>query len=81
MTTGACPRTSFSSAIAAPAKRRSGGFLAERLDWSYADVDDRIEAVAGKTIAEIFVAEGEISFRDREAAFRDRRIVRPVQRA
>jgi shikimate kinase len=42
--------------------------LAERLGWSYADVDDRIEAVAGKTIAEIFVAEGEAGFRDREAA-------------
>ena len=42
--------------------------LAERLGWPHTDVDDRIESTAGKSIAEIFAAEGEPGFRDREAA-------------
>jgi shikimate kinase len=41
--------------------------LAERLGWSYVDSDDEIEARAGKSIAEIFAAEGEAAFRDRES--------------
>jgi shikimate kinase len=41
--------------------------LAERLGWSYVDADDEIEARAGKSIAEIFAAEGEAAFRDRES--------------
>src|SRR6266542_2402369 len=49
-------------------KTTVGRLLAQRLSWSFADADDRIEAVAGKTIADIFVAEGEPGFRDREAA-------------
>jgi shikimate kinase len=49
-------------------KTTTGRRLAEQLRWSFADVDDRIEAVAGKSIAEIFAAEGESGFRDREAA-------------
>ena len=49
-------------------KTTVGRLLAERLGWAFADVDDRIEAVAGKSIAEIFAAEGEGGFRDREAA-------------
>src|SRR5262245_38591805 len=49
-------------------KTTTGKRLAEQLRWSFADVDDRIEAVAGKSIAEIFATEGETGFRDREAA-------------
>lgn len=49
-------------------KTTVGRLLAERLGWSFADVDDRIEAVAGRTIAEIFATGGEGEFRDREAA-------------
>jgi shikimate kinase len=49
-------------------KTTVGRLLARQLGWSFADADDRIEAVAGKTIAEIFATEGEVSFRDREAA-------------
>src|SRR5437660_1666179 len=49
-------------------KTTVGRLLAQRLDRPFADVDDRIEAVAGKSIAEIFVAEGEAGFRAPEAA-------------
>ncbi len=49
-------------------KTTVGRLLAERLGRSFADVDDRIEAVARKSIADIFAAEGEAGFRDREAA-------------
>ena len=51
-------------------KTTVGRLLAQRLDREFADADDRIEAAAGKTIAEIFAAEGEPGFRDREAAAR-----------
>jgi shikimate kinase len=49
-------------------KTTTGRLLAARLGLAFADVDDRIEAVAGKSIAEIFAHEGEAGFRDREAA-------------
>lgn len=49
-------------------KTTVGRLLAARLDRHFADADDRIEAGAGKSIAEIFVAEGETGFRNREAA-------------
>jgi shikimate kinase len=49
-------------------KSTVGRFLAQRLGWTFVDADERVESVAGKTIAEIFVAEGEVGFRDREAA-------------
>jgi shikimate kinase len=49
-------------------KTTVGRLLAERLGWAFADVDDRIEAVAGKSVAEIFASEGEAGFRDREGA-------------
>jgi shikimate kinase len=49
-------------------KTAAGRLLAARLGWGFADADDRIEAAAGKSIADIFAAEGEGGFRDREAA-------------
>lgn len=49
-------------------KTTTGRLLAERLGLAFADVDDRIEAVAEKSIAQIFADEGESGFRDREAA-------------
>jgi len=47
-------------------KSTIGRLLAERLGRPYFDSDDEIEAHAGKSIAEIFAAEGETGFRDRE---------------
>ena len=49
-------------------KTTVGRLLADRLGWGFVDADDRIEATAGRSIAEIFAAEGEAGFRDREAA-------------
>lgn len=48
-------------------KTTVGRLLAARLGWSFVDMDDVIEAAAGKSIAEIFATEGETGFRDREA--------------
>ncbi len=41
--------------------------LASRLGWNWADADALIEQQAGRSIAEIFAAEGEPGFRSREA--------------
>ncbi len=49
-------------------KTTVGRLLAQRLGWPFADVDDLIEVVAGRSIKDIFATEGEASFRDREAA-------------
>jgi shikimate kinase len=48
-------------------KTTVGRLLAARLGWSFVDMDDVIEAAAGKSIAEIFAGEGESGFREREA--------------
>jgi shikimate kinase len=40
--------------------------LAARLDWRAEDIDDRIEAREGRTIATIFAREGESYFREVE---------------
>ena len=49
-------------------KSTVGCVLATRLGWTFVDADERLEAVAGKSIAEVFTSEGEAGFRDREAA-------------
>ncbi len=47
-------------------KTTVGPLVAERLGWSFVDVDDVIAAEAGTTIPEIFRSEGETEFRRRE---------------
>lgn len=49
-------------------KSTVGRVLASRLGWGFVDADERIEAAAGMSIAEIFAVEGEAGFRDRESA-------------
>ena len=66
--TSCTPNAFSSSAIAAPARPPSGGSSRRELGWAFADCDDLIEAAAGKSVADIFAAEGEAGFRDREAA-------------
>lgn len=48
-------------------KTSVGRLLAERLRWLFVDTDERIESEAGRTVAEIFAADGERMFRQREA--------------
>jgi shikimate kinase len=53
-------------------KTTVGRLLADRLNWTFADCDEHIEAAAEKSIADIFATEGEAGFREREAiALRD----------
>lgn len=49
-------------------KTTVGRLVAAALGWPFTDVDDVIEATAGRSIAAIFAAEGEAGFRDRESA-------------
>src|SRR5438874_7053483 len=45
-----------------------GQRLADRLGRQYVDTDDRLTLDAGRSIPEVFEAEGEAGFRDRETA-------------
>lgn len=62
-------------------KTNSGRQAAARLGWEFFEMDDEIEAAAGKTIPEIFEQDGEDSFRQietdvlRRAAGRSRLVV------
>lgn len=49
-------------------KTRLGEVLARRLGWPFVDADARLEAHAGRPVAEVFAREGESAFRDRESA-------------
>ncbi len=49
-------------------KTTIGRLVAAALGWPFVDLDERIEAVAGRSIAAIFADEGEAGFRDRESA-------------
>jgi shikimate kinase len=50
----------------AAGKSTVGRALAEQLGWSFADIDQEIEAEQGVTVAEIFQNKGEDRFRDLE---------------
>ena len=49
-------------------KSSVGAVVAARLGWPFFDADTVLEADAGLTIRDIFAAEGEGGFRDRESA-------------
>lgn len=51
----------------ASGKSTVGRLLADRLGWRHIDLDQEIERVEGRTVADIFHAEGETYFRRREA--------------
>lgn len=48
-------------------KSAVGAALAQRLGWAHADLDREIERAAGRSVREIFAAEGEAGFRAMEA--------------
>lgn len=62
------PQNLFLIGYRGTGKSTVGPLIAARLGWAFVDVDERTEAVAGMSIKEIFAAEGEASFREREAA-------------
>lgn len=49
-------------------KTTVGRFVADRLGWPFLDADTELEAEWGQSIRDIFTAEGEAGFRDKEAA-------------
>jgi shikimate kinase len=49
-------------------KSSVGRLLAARLDWPLRDTDTLIEQAAGRSVARIFAEQGEVRFRDLEAA-------------
>lgn len=49
-------------------KTTVGRILAARLGWAFVDLDALIVAAAGVSVPEIFVRDGEVGFRRREAA-------------
>jgi len=65
----------------ATGKSETARALAERLGWDWVDADTEIEARAGKSIAQIFIDDGEQAFRDAESrvvaelAVRDRTVL------
>lgn len=49
-------------------KTTIGKPLAKRLDWSFDDLDDAMERVAGKPFSQVVAEEGWLGFREREYA-------------
>jgi shikimate kinase len=49
-------------------KSTVGAALAAVLGWRYVDSDEQVEAVSGRSVAEIFAADGEAGFRGLESA-------------
>lgn len=69
---GDVPRGAVLVGFMGAGKSSVGRELARRLKTEFIDVDDRIEAVAGRTIEEIFQRDGEQAFREKEReAIRD----------
>jgi len=53
-------------------KSTVGPLVAQRLGWAFLDLDDDIEAAAGRAVPEIFATDGEAAFRAVERAAADR---------
>lgn len=56
----------YLSGFMASGKSTVGPLLAERRDMAFMDLDDAVQAEAGRSIPEIFAVEGELGFRQRE---------------
>jgi shikimate kinase len=65
-------RTVFLIGFMATGKSTVGRRLAERLDRPFVDLDEMVQEEAGRTVREIFAAEGEPGFRARERAALER---------
>ncbi|HEX4032148.1 MAG TPA: shikimate kinase [Terracidiphilus sp.] len=62
------PRRIVLTGFMGSGKSTVGPLVAQRLGWSFVDVDEVIEAEAGCAIAELFSRHGEARFRDLEHA-------------
>jgi shikimate kinase len=71
-------RTVYLVGFMGSGKSTVGRRLAERLGMDFVDLDDDIEAAAGRRIAEIFSQDGEGAFRDAEHAALAARVGQPV---
>lgn len=65
---GKAARAVFLVGFMGAGKTSVGGALAQRLGWRFLDLDDRIEAREGRSIAAIFHESGEKVFRQAETA-------------
>jgi shikimate kinase len=63
----------------ASGKTTIGRLLAHELGWAFADLDDDIEAEHGRSIAEIFDADGEAEFRKIEQGAIQKRVGKVVR--
>ncbi|MBU6507109.1 MAG: shikimate kinase [Alphaproteobacteria bacterium] len=72
------PKTVALVGLMGAGKTAVGRRLAQRLDIEFADADAEIEKAANATIAEIFAANGESFFRDREREVIKRLLADPV---
>jgi shikimate kinase len=61
-------RAVFLTGFMGAGKTAAGEALASRLGWRFVDLDARVEAREGRSIAEIFRADGEAGFRSAESA-------------
>ena len=48
-------------------KTTLGRMLADRMQWTFVDLDDNIESMSGMTIPNLFAEKGEMFFRDMES--------------
>jgi shikimate kinase len=71
VTVSPCHRVIFLVGYRGSGKSCIARLLAERLLWQWLDADSVLESRHGKSIREIFAAEGEAGFRDKEAALLD----------
>jgi len=62
------PRLLFLIGYRGSGKTTVARLLADRLGWAWLDADPLLEARHGQTIRQIFAAEGEAGFREKEAA-------------
>jgi shikimate kinase len=65
VSTGTPPRLLLVGMMGA-GKTTIGRMVADRLGWVYLDSDAEVEATTGRTVPEIFAAEGEQAFRAKE---------------
>jgi shikimate kinase len=61
------PRLVFLVGARGSGKTTVARLLADRLGWEAADADELLERRAGRSVRDVFAAEGEAGFREREA--------------